>query len=68
MDTSNNAGGITPQGQRILDVDLLGSTLAADLRLAAFARPDGFKALVKAISQGNRTVEITLLRSWGVWW
>lgn len=69
MDTQNNAGSSMSFGQFIRDFDILGRPLAFNhqFRTFAYTQPEALRALAKAITQGNTTLESQILRHWGIW-
>lgn len=68
MDTQNNARSELSFGQFIRDFDILGRPLAFhhQFRTFAYTQPEALTALVKAITQGNTTLENQVLRHWGI--
>lgn len=66
MVTSNNIGSDTTPEVNIRDVDLFGRTLSADIHAIAYARPEGFTRLAKAIANNNPSITNQILRLWGI--
>lgn len=66
MVTSNNIGSDTTSEVNIRDVDLFGRTLNADIHAIAYARPEGFTRLAKAIANNNPSLTNQILRLWGI--
>lgn len=75
MDAPDYAGKYPPLKQFVPDFNLLRRESADDpepwplwkqLDGLAFSRPLAFAELVKAIAKGNKSIENSLLRSWGI--
>lgn len=70
MAASFNARESPALGELFSDADLCGQEFANDVasgwKRTGFARTKAFAGLVKAIAQGDRTLEVQILRSWGI--
>lgn len=70
MAASFNARESPALGQLFSESDLCGQEFAADVaagwKRTGFTKTRAFTGLVKAIAQGDRTLEDKILRSWGI--
>lgn len=67
MVSQNNAGSESSRGQYLSDFDLRGYTDAEICNWLSYTRPQRFRALVEAISKGDKSLETKILRRWGIW-
>lgn len=67
MDSPNHVGGGNESSEYVFDIDLSGFTAAQIIQRIAFTRPIGFEELVKAITQGDKSLARQILRLWGIW-
>lgn len=66
MGSQDNTGSYTSSEVSIRDVDLFGRSLNADVHAIAYARPEGFTRLAKAIANNNPSITNQILRLWGI--